>query len=335
MSNTTVAPTPDTRTPAKTTTELIPTTNSTDSFTNGTVTTEITTTIKETTSQFPATTTNTTDQGEGLADNGDSGDVGAIVGGCIGGIIVVAIVIVVIFLVIRRRKRKKNSRRVPELPGADFLESIHQDKAIKYHKQLQENDNQTTKQYVNLTPEGDTDEQTDPSVGQDGYLKKNKHFLNIKKPKHKKHKKHQHHGQATSKAANGRSNETVPNEHPIYTNTEPNGKEPITRLNSVPYNEAPPPPRTDSPPPRTGSEYATGRIAGGFNSQDNDQEADSALNENYVNLSGQQKGEAVFSVQPPKKNNKSTSHNSDERKKKKIKVSGTDSKNSNKDEDNS
>jgi hypothetical protein len=68
--NQTASPIPDTETPAKTTTELIPTTNSTDSFTNGTVTTEITTTIKETTSQFPATTTNTTDQGVGLADNG-------------------------------------------------------------------------------------------------------------------------------------------------------------------------------------------------------------------------------------------------------------------------
>lgn len=78
------------------------------------------------------------------------------------------------------------------------------------------------KRYANLKANGELDDQTDPSVGPDGYLKKTKNFFG--KHMHKKHKKGKNHAKMNAK-----------------------------RTDSIPINHAP-------PPPREGSQYAEGRI---------------------------------------------------------------------------
>lgn len=99
--------------------------------------------------------------------------------------------------------------------------SCHNNFCFPLFSELEER-GEPDKRYANLKANGETDEQTDPSVDTDGYLKKTKNFFG--KHLHKKHKKGKNHAKMNAK-----------------------------RTDSMPITHAP-------PPPRESSQYAEGRI---------------------------------------------------------------------------
>lgn len=258
---------------------------------NTSLTTETTTkptTAIISTSTTATTTKTTTEQTTGNGGSPNSSPVGAIVGGVIGGIVAVLIVVLVLLWFRRRQRGRRNSGEVRMPPGKDYLDTLHAENAQRYAPDptchVVSDVTASTAElspYENLTPSGETNENTDPSVGPDGYLKKTKnHLWNFGKKKNRK-KKH------------GKLVETPSNNQPIYGNEI--APHVTDRQTSMPYGQAPSPPID----PDDGDGYTTGRV-GKITGSPQAQNGKTGAKD-YVNLQQQKKGGPVFGVAPPSK----------------------------------
>lgn len=183
MANSTKTTTPTslvTASPGFVSTMLLQTTNTSEIENNSTATewgTTISMTVTVTQTDMTSSPSNITRDGKPI--NNGNGSKGAIIGGVIGGIFGVLVIVVAVILVLKWRKRSRDSS-VPALPlpDKDFLDSLHMEQAVHHHRIHQPTESgdvlDPNKQYVNVTAHGEPDEQTDPSVGPDGYLKKMK-----------------------------------------------------------------------------------------------------------------------------------------------------------------
>lgn len=187
------------------------------------------------------------------------------------------------------------------------------------------------KHYANITTSGEMDEQTDPSVDHDGYLKKTMTMFGYKKKK--KGKENNHYRGKRQGENNGGVTEAC-KERPMYGNEVGNNENVATRKHSMPHFHAPSPPSNNST--STGSTYAEGRVGGyveggvggyaegrvggyaedrvggysegrvgGYSEGRVGEHPESTETEDedvkrYVNLQNQTKGEPVFNVAPKK-----------------------------------
>ncbi|KAL4233071.1 hypothetical protein ACF0H5_007756 [Mactra antiquata] len=106
----------------------------------------------------------------------DRKNIGGVVGGVTGGVVAVVVMIVIITIMLRKRNHRKGSKsgKSCTLPRIEDLEirTAPGETSVPY----------ADKPYENLTENGETDPNTDPSVDSDGYLKKSKLVANGNKP---------------------------------------------------------------------------------------------------------------------------------------------------------